>query len=81
MVSTRRFVDLVRLYSLLVISGNIVETIPTRFYCLTCRKIEVKLKIEVLISQFWLIVINEIHQISRKKLDFAKLTEARSEIL
>ena len=34
-----RFVDLVRLYSLLL-----VETIPTRFYCLTCRKIEVKLK-------------------------------------
>ena len=28
----------------------------------------------------WLIVINEIRQISRKKLDFAKLTEARSEI-
>ena len=30
--------------------------------------------------QKWLIVINEIHQISRKKFDFAKLTEARSEI-
>ena len=28
----------------------------------------------------WLIVINEIRQISRKKLDFAKLTETRSEI-
>ena len=27
------------------------------------------------------IAINEIRQISRKKLDFAKLTEARSEIL
>ena len=81
MVSTRRFVDLIRLYSLLVTSGNIVETIPTCFYCLTCRKIEVKLKIEVLMSQFWLIVINEIHQISRKKSDFVKLTEAKSEIL
>ena len=28
----------------------------------------------------WLIVINEIRKISRKQLDFAKLTEARSEI-
>ena len=28
-----------------------------------------------------LIVINEIRQISRKKLDFAKFAEARSEIL
>ena len=28
----------------------------------------------------WFIVINEIRQISRKKFDFAKLTETRSEI-
>ena len=29
--------------------------------------------------QKWLIVINEIHQISRKKFDFAKLTKTWSE--
>ena len=34
----RRFVDLVKIYSLLIIS----KTIPARFYCLTCRKIEGK---------------------------------------
>ena len=38
-----RFVDLIRLYSLLIISRNHSNT-------LTCRKIEVKLKIEALMS-------------------------------
>ena len=30
-----------------------VKTIPTPFYCLACRKVEVKLKIEALMSWFW----------------------------
>ena len=50
--------------------GNIRFLWFTKPTCTLCKRCD----------RFWLIVINEIRQISRKKLDFARLTVTRSKI-